>query len=524
METNSLISTENIIEFLPNHLYWLDSEGYYLGCNQLQAKTFGLASPKEIFGKQNLDLVCFKNFPQLAEIIDQNNFTVMTSGLPLSIEEIIPDLNGILSTYLSHKVPLRDPQNNIIGLLGTSYKIDTIKFREDKLLAEKERAEFTLQNIISHLPGHVYWKDRDGRYLGCNDKQAESLNLQSPDEIIGKTDFDLSWKEKAHEIRKNDLEVIKKGHLIAVEESGKLADGSTVVAISQKAPLRNKNDEIIGLLGISFDITELKQAQKQALDAQAKASAEKATKRALLIFAGMQTHDLRTPLATIDLAISGFKKNIETLISSYQKAKEIGIETDYISPNVLNHMKNIPNDISECVRTANQYINSSLKSIKSASNGEELLTSDQLSICDAERLLRSIVQNYPCDFETREKIHLNTHHSFKFMGNEIFFNRVIENLIKNAFEQIELKSKGEIFIACHSHDEVNTIKIKDMAGGVTDELIPQLFNGIQSSKEGGTGIGLSSAKQILQAFGGDIDCHRVDGDCIEFVLSFPALG
>ena len=76
---------------------------------------------------------------------------------------------------------------------------------------------------------------------------------------------------------------------------------------------------------------------------------------------------------------------------------------------------------------------------------------------------------------------------------------------------------------CNQNDKFNRIIIKDTAGGVTQAIIDNMFKGIQSSKKGGTGIGLSSAKQIMQGMKGDIECHLVDGDCIVFVLSFPRL-
>src|SRR5690606_6107524 len=145
-----------------------------------------------------------------------------------------------------------------------------------------------------------------------------------------------------------------------------------------------------------------------------------------------------------------------------------------------------------------------LKSLKSAAQGEALLDESQLVECNSDRLLRRIIDNYPYKDNQAELLHYNSGYDFNFKGNVIFFNRLIENLIKNAFEQIDLKDKGEIFIHCEPQGKLNLIKIKDTAGGVTQDLVDQLFSGVKSTKVRGTGIGLSSAKQIMQGMNGDI--------------------
>lgn len=57
-------------------------------------------------------------------------------------------------------------------------------------------------NIFKSMPGHIYWKDRDGYYLGCNEQQAIDLGLANSDAIIGKTDYDLLPQEEAERIRR----------------------------------------------------------------------------------------------------------------------------------------------------------------------------------------------------------------------------------------------------------------------------------------------------------------------------------
>ena len=101
-----------------------------------------------------------------------------------------------------------------------------------------------LENIIAKLQSHIYWKDRDCVYLGCNDAQAKSLGLNSRYEIVGKSDFDLPWKAQAPKIREADLAVINSGESITVEEPAELKDGKLATFLSKKEPLRDSLQSI----------------------------------------------------------------------------------------------------------------------------------------------------------------------------------------------------------------------------------------------------------------------------------------
>ncbi len=58
-----------------------------------------------------------------------------------------------------------------------------------------------LENVLALTPGHIYWKNLNGEYQGCNDLQAIDAGLKSRDDIIGLTDYDMPWKEDANYLR-----------------------------------------------------------------------------------------------------------------------------------------------------------------------------------------------------------------------------------------------------------------------------------------------------------------------------------
>ncbi len=126
---------------------------------------------------------------------------------------------------------------------------------------EKSLPGKILEYIIANAPGHVYWKDLNGVYLGCNTAQAKALGYQSGADIAGKTDFDLPWKQEADKLQAIDRQVVSLRKIIEIEEKVTLPNENEAVFLSHKIPLYDK-DNIIGILGTSIDITQLKETER----------------------------------------------------------------------------------------------------------------------------------------------------------------------------------------------------------------------------------------------------------------------
>lgn len=121
-----------------------------------------------------------------------------------------------------------------------------------------------LQKIIESIPARVFWKDINLRYLGCNTRFARDAGFSHPDEVIGKDDYQMGWKEQAELYRADDMQVIKSGEAtIDYEEPQTTPDGRTIWLRTSKVPLRDPADKIIGVLGIYDDITASKQAEEE---------------------------------------------------------------------------------------------------------------------------------------------------------------------------------------------------------------------------------------------------------------------
>jgi len=119
-----------------------------------------------------------------------------------------------------------------------------------------------LQNILDTIPVRVFWKDLQGGYLGCNRAFAADAELAHPRDVIGKTDFDMIWKEDAHLYREDDAKVMATGiPKIGYEETLKGGDGSIHNVITSKISLKDPQGETMGVLCCYEDVTEFKKAE-----------------------------------------------------------------------------------------------------------------------------------------------------------------------------------------------------------------------------------------------------------------------
>jgi two-component system cell cycle sensor histidine kinase/response regulator CckA len=129
-----------------------------------------------------------------------------------------------------------------------------------------------LGTILESIPARVFWKDRASRYLGCNAALARDAGLRDPQDIVGKTDHDLPWREHAELYRADDRAVMSSGQpRRSYEEPLVLPDGARVWLRTSKFPLRDARGEVIGVLGMFDDITaqrETEEALRRSVEAR----------------------------------------------------------------------------------------------------------------------------------------------------------------------------------------------------------------------------------------------------------------
>jgi PAS domain S-box-containing protein len=223
------------------------------------------------------------------------------------------------------RVVSRDAQGRPLRMIGTMTDISERKRAEAALCESREM----LNLVLDTVPQSIFWKDRESRYLGCNQVFATAVGLDEPAQIIGKTDYDLPWPRKeADTYRADDREVMekrqRKRHII---EPLQQADGTRLWIDTSKTPLLDGNGHCIGVLGVYEDISERKrieeereQLRDQLLQAQKMESVGR--------LAGGVAHDfnnmLQAILGNVELALEehGLESPVHESLTEIQKCAQ----------------------------------------------------------------------------------------------------------------------------------------------------------------------------------------------------------
>ncbi|MBI5743654.1 MAG: response regulator [Elusimicrobia bacterium] len=157
-----------------------------------------------------------------------------------------------------------------LEILVQRHTADLKKELAERIRADSELLESRqlLNGIINSLPVRVFWKNRDLVYLGCNALFAQDAGLAGPEEIVGKDDRQLVWREQAQLYRDGDRRVIESGRpKLLIEESQTTPSGETISLLTSKIPLRDSGGNIIGVLGVYMDISARKMAEEALREA-----------------------------------------------------------------------------------------------------------------------------------------------------------------------------------------------------------------------------------------------------------------
>lgn len=244
-----------LIDSIPDRIYVKDRESKFILNNKAHLAALGAKSQDEALGKTDLD---FRPLDFAAPSIADDQKVIETGVSILNKEErsILPD--GTTGWVLTSKIPLRNSDGTIIGLIGISRDITTQKHYEEILQNERN----LLRTLIDTIPDRIFVKDTQGRFLINNKAHIQALGGKDQSDVYLKTDYDFRPKELSDRYKEDDILVLQQGQSIVNREQESFsADGTTGWQLSTKIPLRDERGTIIGLLGISRDITQLKKVE-----------------------------------------------------------------------------------------------------------------------------------------------------------------------------------------------------------------------------------------------------------------------
>ena len=248
-----------LIDATPDQIFVKDKQGFKIVANKADWQASGGKTMEDVLGKSD-----FQTYPaNLAAKFWADDKMVIDTGTPIiNREESNRDAQGNPVWVLTTKVPLKDSIGQVIGLVGISRNITERKQAETAVRDSQQM----LQTVLDTIPVRVFWKDRNSNFLGCNRPFALDSGLHSPDELLGKDDFQMGWREQADSYRSDDHLIMETGTpKIGYEEPQTTPDGDRIWLRTSKVPLLNSEGKIVGILGTYEDLTAQKQAKERIL-------------------------------------------------------------------------------------------------------------------------------------------------------------------------------------------------------------------------------------------------------------------
>ena len=361
-----------------------------------------------------------------------------------------------------------------------------------------------MENIIAEIPVSVYWMNKECVYLGCSNSMAKLLNLASRHDIIGKIYADLYDEKSSECYRIADKTVMDTGVSLSAEEPLYSSDGTKKIFLSNKVPLRDSSGEIIGMLGISVDITTQKNMEEDLK--KAKEAAEMASFYKTEFIANM-SHDIRTPLSGVVGRGEQLEKEMKN--TNHRNIVHNMVRSSYALLDMLN-------EILDAVSIGNTSVEDIHEEPFDLPHLVQRIIDLEQSSVDLKKieLLISIDKKLPTIL----------------LGDHKKVHHIILNLVGNA---IKFTKHGHVDINIklleRNNEAVQVLfEITDTGVGISPEnlgKIFELFYKITPSHKGldkGHGIGLHIVKTYTELLGGKITVESKlnEGSKFSFNLTF----
>jgi len=395
---------------------------------------------------------------------------------------------------------------------------------------EQER----LDAFLEHIPDWVYFKDRDSRFVRLSRSLATHFGLSDPELALGKTDFDYFSSEHAEQAFADEQEIIRSGQPITgLEEKETWPDGHETWALTTKVPLRDRQAQITGTMGISHNITDRKRAELELQE-------YKVHLEELVEF---RTKELRQTNEQLQVDIRGRKRAEEELARQAEKLASSNAELEQFAY-VASH------DLQEPLRMVASYTQLLARRYKGKLSAEadefigfavdgatrmqqlilDLLSysrlttkGNTLNFMQAEAACHAALENLHASIkESNAKVTVGTLPGVFADATQL--TQLFQNLIGNAIKYRN-ERKPEISVTAEPSGTEWVFSVRDNGIGIEpqySERIFQMFQRLHTRAEySGTGIGLAVCRKIVERHGGKIRVESQLGKGSTFLFTIP---
>lgn len=377
-----------------------------------------------------------------------------------------------------------------VGLIGIVQDITDFVEKEQKT----KDNEHLLKTLINNLPLQIYIKDIQSKKILANKSELQYLNMDNESDIIGKDDFDFYDKVTAQKFRDEDVEVmISQNSMLNKEITHTNPNGSINTFLSSKIPLKGENGEVTGLVGISMDISEQKEKEKELKNLITVTSSQN---KKLINFAHIVSHNLRSHSANFAMLLDflAYEKD-ET-----EKLRIMDMLTDS-SKNLMDTLHNL-NDIvainteSNIIKkevNVNKKVNAVLKNLKPQLDKSKATVISEIS----DDLKLNVVPDY--------------------------LQNILTNLISNAIKYKKPDTAPIIKLSLNYVQNYTVISVEDNGMGLDLKKYGAKLFGMYKTFHGNAdakGLGLYISKNQIEAMHGKINATSQVGIGSTFNIYF----
>lgn len=378
----------------------------------------------------------------------------------------------------------------LVGLIGTFQDIQDQIDADNKTLNNEK----LLRTLIDNLPVNVYIKDTESRKILVNKAECEFLGVEHPEDILGKSDFDLYPSESASRSREEDLMVMKTLKPIISKETVNIKlDGTETSFLSSKIPLLNNKGVAYGIVGISLDITALKEKESELRNIINIASIQN---KKLLNFAHIVSHNLRSHSA-----------NFSMLLNFLEDEKDENEKN-----RIIKMLSGASNNLLETLDNLNDVI-----SINTNTNIDKKTINLYDKALDVHQYLTGYLLN------NKAEIKNNIPKDFKVKSVPSYLDGILNNFITNAVKYKDPNRNAKIVLSASKIKNYAVLTITDNGLGIDlkkhGKKLFGMYKTFHNHKDA-RGIGLYITKNQIDAMNGKIEVSSKVGKGTEFKIFF----
>jgi len=464
-------------------------EGKVVFVNNKCLTLMAAGNSEELIGKSVMEFVHPDYRPLVFERM--KNISAGDSILP-PIEEKFVRLDGSVVDVKVEAIPIQFNNKPAVHLIVRD-------MTRKEVIEALNKEQYLMEALMNNLPHHIYFKDKDCRFIRINKAHAQSFGLGMPGEAVGKTDFDFFTEGHARSAYEDELTIIHTGKALIKEEKVISRDHPDSWVSTVKLPLIDHEGNIVGTFGISSDITEQKKAEVELLKEKEKAEESDRLKSAFL---ANMSHEIRTPMN----GILGFAD----LLKEPGLSGDIQQEYIQIIEKSGARMLNIINDIIDIskIESGQMEVVIAETNVNYQTNYIYTFFKPEIEKKGLEFILKNALPDKDAILKTdREKVYA-----------------ILTNLVKNA---IKFTHQGSIEFGYNLKSAELEFFIRDTGAGIPDKQKDFIFERFRQGSESldrqyeGSGLGLSISKAYIELLGGKIWVESEAGKGSTFYFTLP---